>query len=210
MKTLIVFHRLMRDGSNQVINELRYKSSIFNLRRFADMSSPEGNLLNKIKIQKIPDRSKTAIFVWYRKLDWFTILISFILAHHQSLFVRKYSQYLEEKVLVYKILGLEFEKEFQNTKNYTTEELFERIPRLQSQLNALLNCRVSAIFPFPCSCGSIRFLLRYHQRFFKVNFLSPLSISFNIFSPLKIIWTTPSSSSLLDWCSRTALNYTKH
>jgi len=103
MKTLIVFHRLMRDGSTQVINELRYKSSIFNLRRFADMSSPE--------------------------------------AHHQSLFVRKYSQYLEEKVLVYKILGLEFEKEFENTKNYSAEELFERIPRLQSQLNALLNCR---------------------------------------------------------------------
>jgi len=103
LKTLIVFHRLMRDGSTQVINELRYKSSIFNLRRFADMSSPE--------------------------------------AHHQSLFVRKYSQYLEEKVLVYKILGLEFEKEFQNTKNYSSEELFERIPRLQSQLNALLNCR---------------------------------------------------------------------
>jgi len=95
MKTLATFHRLLRDGSSQVLNELRYKSSVFNLRKFADMTSPE--------------------------------------AHHQSLFIRKYSQYIEEKVLVFKLLGLEFEKEYENTKNYSVEELFERMPRLQSQ-----------------------------------------------------------------------------
>eukprot|EP01114_Cavostelium_apophysatum_P010613 TRINITY_DN2454_c0_g1_i6.p1 TRINITY_DN2454_c0_g1~~TRINITY_DN2454_c0_g1_i6.p1 ORF type:complete len:592 (-),score=198.09 TRINITY_DN2454_c0_g1_i6:78-1853(-) len=105
MKTLCVFHRLMRDGNLQVVNELRYKSNIFNLRRFADTTSPE--------------------------------------AHHQSIFVRKYSQYIEEKVLVYKILSVEFEKDASVTKTYTTDEAFERIPRLQSQMNALLNCRAS-------------------------------------------------------------------
>lgn len=67
----------------------------------------------------------------------------YLLAHHQSIFVRKYSQYLEEKVLVYKILSVEFEKDASITKTYTVDEAFDRIPRLQSQMNALLNCRVS-------------------------------------------------------------------
>jgi len=105
MKTLITFHRLLKDSRQQFISEMRYRSAIFNLRRFADMTSPE--------------------------------------AHHQSIFVRKYSQYLEEKVLVYKIANVEFEKDTVATKNMTVDESFEKIPRLQSQLNALLNCRAS-------------------------------------------------------------------
>jgi hypothetical protein len=104
-KTLITFHRLLRDSRPQFISEMRYRSAIFNLRRFADMSSPE--------------------------------------AHHQSIFIRKYAQYLEEKVLVFKIVNVEFEKDPTATKNMTVEESFEKIPRLQSQLNALLNCRAS-------------------------------------------------------------------
>jgi len=105
MKTLITFHRLLKDSRPQFIAEMRYRSAIFNLRRFADMSSPE--------------------------------------AHHQSIFIRKYAQYLEEKVLVYKIVNVEFEKDAAATKNLTSDEAFEKIPRLQSQLNALLNCRAS-------------------------------------------------------------------
>jgi hypothetical protein len=58
-------------------------------------------------------------------------------------FVRKYSQYLEEKVLVYKTLRVEFERNPDVVKSYTLEELFERMPRLQSQLNALINTRAS-------------------------------------------------------------------
>jgi len=105
MKTLEVIHRLMREGNSHFISELRYKAGMLNLRKFADVTSPE--------------------------------------ASHQSMFVRKYSQYLEEKVLVYKILGIQFESDPAVIKTYTVEETFERIPRLQSQFNALLNCRSS-------------------------------------------------------------------
>ncbi len=41
MKTLEVFHRLLRDGNAQFINDLKYKSSIFNLRSFEDKTSAE-------------------------------------------------------------------------------------------------------------------------------------------------------------------------
>jgi len=105
MKTLATFHRLIRECKSHFIAELRYRTVIFNLRRFADMTTPE--------------------------------------AHHQSIFIRKYSQYLEEKVLVYKILNVEFDKDPDVVRSYSTEELFERLPRLQSQMNALLNCRAS-------------------------------------------------------------------
>jgi hypothetical protein len=66
-----------------------------------------------------------------------------LLAHYQSVFVQKYGQYLEEKVLVFKMLNVEFEKDPTITKSFTVDEAFEKIPRLQSQMNALLNCRAS-------------------------------------------------------------------
>jgi len=105
MKTLEVFHRILRDGNGQFINDLKYKSTVFNLRNFKDVSSPE--------------------------------------AHYQSVFIQKYGQYLEEKVLVFKMLNVEFEKDPTVTRSFTVDEAFEKIPRLQSQLNALLNCRAS-------------------------------------------------------------------
>ena len=45
MKTLEVFHRLLRDGHSQFIADLKYKSSMFNLRSFKDITTPEGNIL---------------------------------------------------------------------------------------------------------------------------------------------------------------------
>jgi len=105
MKALEVFHRLLRDGNSQFISDLKYKSAVFNLRSFKDVSSPE--------------------------------------AHYQSVFINKYGQYLEEKVLVYKMLNVEFEKDPNVTKTFNMDESFEKVPRLQSQVNALLNCRAS-------------------------------------------------------------------
>src|SRR5688572_22173737 len=103
MKTLVVFHRLLRDSKPQFISEMRYRSAIFNLRRFADMSTPEGLR--------------------------FILPSQFTQAHHQSIFIRKYAQYLEEKVLVFKIVNVEFEKDAAATKAMPTEEAFEKIPR---------------------------------------------------------------------------------
>ncbi|PRP86493.1 ANTH domain-containing protein [Planoprotostelium fungivorum] len=103
LKTLCVFHRILRDGNGAFISELRYKSSIFNIRKFSDNSSPE--------------------------------------AHNQSIFIRKYSQYLEEKVLLFKLVGVEVEKRPESVKAFSAMECLEKLPRLQSQLNALLNTR---------------------------------------------------------------------
>jgi len=64
-------------------------------------------------------------------------------AHHQSVFIRRYAQYLAEKILVYKVLGVEVEKDPGAIKNIPVKETLEKLPRVQSQLNALLNSRGS-------------------------------------------------------------------
>ncbi len=68
MKTLIVFHRLLKDGNPNFISELRYRSAIFNLRKFADMSSPEGkNLDSYIRIPNNNEpspRYNADIYIW--------------------------------------------------------------------------------------------------------------------------------------------------
>jgi hypothetical protein len=68
------------------------------------------------------------------------------IAGYQSIFIQKYSQYLEEKVLVFKMLSMEFERDPGVTKTFSVDDSFEKVPRLQSQLNALLNCRVRYLF----------------------------------------------------------------
>lgn len=48
--------------------------------------------------------------------------------------------------MVFKFCEIEFEKNPTVTKEFTQDQLFERLPRLQSQLNALINCRVKMMF----------------------------------------------------------------
>ena len=134
MKALCVFHRLLRDGNPNFMSEIKTRADIFQLRKFSDNSSPEGKTwrmtFSLVIFQKIQHES----------------LVNKKTAHHQSVFVRKYSQYLEEKVLVYKTLRVEFERNPDQVKTYTIEELLERLPRLQSQLNALINTRVKQLW----------------------------------------------------------------
>eukprot|EP00026_Physarum_polycephalum_P005539 Phypoly_transcript_05574.p1 GENE.Phypoly_transcript_05574~~Phypoly_transcript_05574.p1 ORF type:complete len:532 (+),score=100.90 Phypoly_transcript_05574:69-1664(+) len=65
-------------------------------------------------------------------------------AHTQSVFIRKYALYLEEKVLVYRALRMEFERDPGLLKNLSVEESFVRLPKIQRQLDALINCQTSA------------------------------------------------------------------
>lgn len=58
------------------------------------------------------------------------------------MFIKKYAQYLEEKILVYKAVGYEFEKSPNVASTYDLSQAFENLPRIQSQLNALINIRV--------------------------------------------------------------------
>jgi phosphatidylinositol-binding clathrin assembly protein len=104
LKTLILFHRLLRDGTEHFINELKSESSMFaSLQNYTDHITAE--------------------------------------AHDESLFVRKYARFLEEKVEVFKIAQIDFERDPAALKQLGTDELLEKLPWLQSLFNALLNTR---------------------------------------------------------------------
>jgi hypothetical protein len=62
--------------------------------------------------------------------------------HVHTVFVKKYAKYLEEKVSVLRLLGFQFEKNQDGVKNLKTPKCFKIVPKLQSQLNALLNCKM--------------------------------------------------------------------
>lgn len=59
------------------------------------------------------------------------------------IFVRKYAKYLDEKVSVFRLLNMQFEKHHDAFKTASVDALIKQVPKLQSQFNALLNCRVS-------------------------------------------------------------------
>jgi hypothetical protein len=64
--------------------------------------------------------------------------------HIYTVFVKKYAKYLEEKVSVVRNLGFEFEKNKNILKETKIPKAFKIIGKLQSQLNALLNCRIKS------------------------------------------------------------------
>jgi len=59
-----------------------------------------------------------------------------------TVFVKKYAKYLEEKVSVVRLLGYQFEKNKEAAKNLKAPKCFKVVQKLQSQLNALLNCKM--------------------------------------------------------------------
>lgn len=62
--------------------------------------------------------------------------------HMLTVFVKKYAKYLEEKVSVLRLLSFQFEKNKDAVKGLKPPKCFKTIPKLQSQLNALLNCKM--------------------------------------------------------------------
>jgi len=62
--------------------------------------------------------------------------------HLYTVFVKKYAKYLEEKVSVLRLLGFQFEKNKDSVKSLKPPKCFKIVPKLQSQLNALLNCKM--------------------------------------------------------------------
>eukprot|EP01125_Pyxidicula_operculata_P015595 TRINITY_DN5316_c0_g1_i1.p1 TRINITY_DN5316_c0_g1~~TRINITY_DN5316_c0_g1_i1.p1 ORF type:complete len:638 (+),score=225.42 TRINITY_DN5316_c0_g1_i1:24-1916(+) len=64
--------------------------------------------------------------------------------HLYTVFVKKYAKYLEEKVSVLRLLGYQFEKNKDAVKDLKPPKCFKVVPKLQSQLNALLNCKMRA------------------------------------------------------------------
>jgi hypothetical protein len=102
LKTLMVFHKIMREGDQFFMESLKNKAhALFALRNFT------GNPNN--------------VYV---------------------IFVRKYAKYLDEKVSVFRLLNMQFEKHHDAFKTASVDALIKQVPKLQSQFNALLNCRL--------------------------------------------------------------------
>jgi clathrin coat assembly protein AP180 len=104
LKTLMLVHRLLKDGNIRFMNELKFRPKVFLLDRFQDTATLDGQ--------------------------------------HNSAFVRKYAAYLEEKVNVFKALKLEFDKKPDACKQLSVDDMFVKLPKLQSLVNSLLNTRV--------------------------------------------------------------------
>jgi hypothetical protein len=62
--------------------------------------------------------------------------------HMLTVFISKYAKYLEEKVNVVRVLEYQFEKERSAVNHLTPTTFLDIIPRIQSQLNALCNCKL--------------------------------------------------------------------
>eukprot|EP01128_Nolandella_sp_AFSM9_P004887 TRINITY_DN2296_c0_g1_i1.p1 TRINITY_DN2296_c0_g1~~TRINITY_DN2296_c0_g1_i1.p1 ORF type:complete len:507 (-),score=171.58 TRINITY_DN2296_c0_g1_i1:118-1602(-) len=107
LKSLMIFHRLFRDGDKSLIEAMKSTSSVvFALRAFSASAPPN---------------------------------------HLFTVFVKKYAKYLEEKVSVLRLLGYQFEKDGSDAiKALKGDQWFKTIPKLQSQLNALLNCKMKS------------------------------------------------------------------
>eukprot|EP01116_Phalansterium_solitarium_P000978 TRINITY_DN10796_c0_g1_i1.p1 TRINITY_DN10796_c0_g1~~TRINITY_DN10796_c0_g1_i1.p1 ORF type:complete len:575 (+),score=291.49 TRINITY_DN10796_c0_g1_i1:141-1865(+) len=62
-------------------------------------------------------------------------------AQQQSVFIRKYSQYIEECAKFRQMIDELERTRGGSLKALTIDEAFEHVPQLQSQLNAMLNCK---------------------------------------------------------------------
>jgi len=65
--------------------------------------------------------------------------------HPLTIFISKYARYLEEKVNVLKANGFQFEKKSEVLDGVSVSEQLKALPKLQSQFNALCNCRITNV-----------------------------------------------------------------
>eukprot|EP01133_Synstelium_polycarpum_P006618 gene6618-7692_t len=81
-------------------------------------------------------------------------------AHQQSVFIRKYSCYLEEKIFAYREMRCEFEKESFSSKGLSIDQLLTRIPKMQRQFDALLGTHVEEVCDNIITINAFELLLK--------------------------------------------------
>lgn len=88
--------------------------------------------------------------------------------HIFTVFVKKYAKYLEEKVSVLRLLGFQFENQKDVCNGIKPPRAFKVVPKLQSQLNALLNCKVGAFskpfWPARCALNMLASIVWFPER----------------------------------------------
>jgi len=75
-------------------------------------------------------------------------------------FITKYAKYLDEKVSVVRLLGYQFEKNRNISKEIDLNAALKFIPKLQSQLNALCNCKIRSTPDNPLIIRSYMMLIK--------------------------------------------------
>ncbi|EFA76875.1 ANTH domain-containing protein [Heterostelium album PN500] len=81
-------------------------------------------------------------------------------AHQQSVFIRKYSSYLEEKIFTYREMKCEFDKESYSSKGLSIDQLLYRIPKMQRQFDALLATHVEEVCDNIITINAFELLLK--------------------------------------------------
>eukprot|EP00126_Sphaerothecum_destruens_P008929 Sdes_comp20386_c0_seq1m14297 len=129
LKSLIVFHHLMRDGAKAVLDHMSHSRFSFRLRDYMDKKNPLG--------------------------------------YEMSLFIRKYSAYLEEKIAVYVNLGHDFVREAHGFNGKYLHEravegtLLHVLECIQNQIDALLAVDIQARdLSNPCVLNAFSLLLK--------------------------------------------------
>ncbi|KAK5583003.1 hypothetical protein RB653_004593 [Dictyostelium firmibasis] len=81
-------------------------------------------------------------------------------AHQQSVFIRRYSSYLEEKVFAFREMRQEFDKDTFSSKGLSIEQLLNRIPKMQRQFDALLATHVEEVCDNIITINAFELLLK--------------------------------------------------
>jgi len=102
--------------------------------------------------------------------------------HNITIFISKYAKYLEEKASVVKVLGYQFEKNRNITKDVELDTALKFIPKLQSQLNALCNCKIRS------SGGEVIAILRGYMMIIKDSIILYTMLHDSMIQLLDLFW----------------------
>ncbi|XP_077084211.1 phosphatidylinositol-binding clathrin assembly protein isoform X3 [Siphateles boraxobius] len=130
-KALITTHHLMMYGNERFIQYLASRNTLFNLNNFLDKGALQG-MQETFTVYK-------ALYA-YTHTDDPSFCPS---GYDMSTFIRRYSRYLNEKALSYRLVAVDFTKMKRGIdgvmRTMNTEKLIKTLPIIQNQLDALLD-----------------------------------------------------------------------
>ncbi|PWA93495.1 clathrin assembly protein [Artemisia annua] len=146
VKTLMVLHRILREGDPSFREELlvhRRRRKFIQIAEFRDESSQLGNQKDLISL----------LWIW---LFWIFIFLIFFnvckTALDCSSWIQMYAAFLEERVECFRVLGFDIETEwlttlpgggkaYSRTQLMSVDELLTQLPIMQQLLHRLITCQ---------------------------------------------------------------------
>ncbi|XP_050569342.1 prefoldin subunit 3 isoform X9 [Cygnus atratus] len=134
-KALITTHHLMMYGNERFIQYLASRNTLFHLNNYLDKSAMQASWGEAVTLH-----CKEKI-VNLKTLDCACEVL--LLRYDMSTFIRRYSRYLNEKALSYRLVAVDFTKMKRGIdgvmRTMNAEKLLKTLPIIQSQLDALLD-----------------------------------------------------------------------